>query len=120
MRRHLDLHPHAQIALAVALQIFHPAALQPEQRAGLRAGGNPDGGPAFQGGHLDFGPERGLHKTDGNFADQVVALAGKDLVMFDAQKDVQIAGRARRETPPRRCLGNAGANRPRRRPECGV
>ena len=72
-----------QITLAVALKIFQAAAFQPEQRAGLRAGGNFNHRPAFEGRHLNFRAQRSLYKTHRNFAEQIVAFARKNLVRLD-------------------------------------
>ena len=95
---HLHRYAHAQITLAIALQIFYAAPLQPAApSAGCRRG-NLDGCPAFQRGHFDFGPERRLHKTHGNFADQVIAVARKNFVVFHAEKNIQVTRRPAAET----------------------
>ena len=93
MRRHFHLDAHVQIALAVALQIFHALALDAEGRAGLRAGGNFDRGPAFQRGHFNFRAERGLDKTHRHFAEQIVAVALENFVRLDVQDHIKIARR---------------------------
>src|ERR1039458_112131 len=98
MRRHLDLDANVQIALAIALQIFHAAAFESQQRAGLRAGGNFDRRTAFERRHFNLRAQRGLHKTHGNFAEQIVAVARKNFVALDVQENIQIAGRPAAKT----------------------
>ena len=48
VRGHFHADAHVQIAVAVALQILHAFAAQPEHGAGLRAGGNLDRGFLLQ------------------------------------------------------------------------
>src|SRR5258708_6688895 len=45
------------------------------------------------GGDLDCGAERGLGEGDRHLAEEVRVLATEDLVLLDAQDDVEIAGR---------------------------
>ena len=54
MRWHFDLHADMQIALAVALLVFHAATLHAKHRARLRAGGNLDRRAAFERRHFNF------------------------------------------------------------------
>jgi len=49
---------------------------------------------AVDGRHADLAAERGLDETDRHFADQIIAITLEDLVRFNEQNDVQIAGRA--------------------------
>jgi len=109
-RRNFDLNAHVQIAVAIALQIFHTVAFDPKGRARLRAGGDLYRCPAIKRGHFNFRAESRLDKTDRHFAEQVVAVALENFMRPDMQHDIKIGPVARRESRLRRCRRNAGAN----------
>ena len=93
MGRHLDCDADVQIAMTVALNIFDTFAFKPKHRTRLSARWNLDVGFAIEGGDIEFGPEGGLHKTNGHFAKQIVAIALKDGMRFDVKHNVKIAVR---------------------------
>jgi hypothetical protein len=64
-RRHFDLDADVQIAVAVALQVFHALAFDAEGRARLRAGGDFDRRPAVERRHFNFRAERAWTKLTG-------------------------------------------------------
>ena len=90
-RRNFDLNADVQIAVAIALQIFHALAFDAKGRARLRAGGNFNRRPAVERRHFNFRAESRLDKTDRHFAEQVVAVALKNFMRLDMQHDVKIA-----------------------------
>ena len=83
-----DINADVEVAITIALDIFHSFGFEPEHRAGLCAGGNSDGGLAVQRGHFDFRPERRLHKAHRHFAKQIVAVALKNFMRLDVEHDV--------------------------------
>ena len=92
-RRHLDLDAHVQIAMAVALQVFHALALDAERRMRLRAGGDFDDRPAIERRHFNFRAERGLNKTHRHLAKQIVAVALENFMRLEVQHHVKVARR---------------------------
>ena len=91
-RGDLDIDADVKIAMAIPLDVLDALAFEPEHRAGLRAGGNFDRGPAIERGHLDFGAQRRLHKANRHLAKQVVAVPLEDLVRLYMEHHVEIAG----------------------------
>ena len=88
---HFNRHAHVQVAMTMALEVLDTFSFEPKHRARLRAGRDFDGGAAIEGGNFDVGPNGGLDKTDRHLAQQVLAVALKDLVRADMQDDVQVA-----------------------------
>jgi len=86
---HLNL--DEQIAEPSAFQVLDPPAFQPENLAGLRAGGNLELLGAFEGGNLDGNAESGLDERDRNFAIQMILLAHEEIVLHDLDGDVEIS-----------------------------
>jgi len=91
MRRHFDVYPHVQVAVAVALDIFHSLATQTEHRPWLRAGRNLYAGLSIQGRDFDLGAKSGLDEAHWQFAKQIIAVALKDVMRFDMEDNVEIA-----------------------------
>src|SRR5208282_294090 len=87
------LHHHANhlIAAPIAMQIDDALALEPQHFARLGAGGNLELDLAVQRRHVDFASERRLRKADRHFNDDVVFLAGEELMLLDVDDDVQVA-----------------------------
>src|SRR5438552_1724834 len=104
MGRHLDVHPHVQIAHLIALNIFHAFAFEPENGSRLCARCNSDVRLALQRWHLDLRAQRGLDEVDWHFANQVVAVALKNFVRPDVQDDIKIS----RRPAPNAALAVAG------------
>src|SRR5580658_2421353 len=74
------------------MRIRQALALFPENLPGLCSLGNLQLFLALQRGHLDLLAERGLRKTDRNFADQVRTAAFEERMLFHVQKNVKVAG----------------------------
>ena len=88
---HLDIRPHQQVAVAVALHVFDSPAFQSKYGAGLGPRRHFDQGFAGERGHLDLRAQGGLHKADGHLAIQVVALALEDFMLLDMDDDGQVS-----------------------------
>jgi len=88
-----------EVALAMSLDIADTPAFESEGGAALGAGGQADQGFglsasfAVEGRNFDFGAESRLREIDGYFADEIVAFALEDLVIFNVDDDIQVAGR---------------------------
>jgi len=81
-----------QVARVAAAHAFDAFAAQAELLAGLRALRDVDGGFAAQRGHFDLATECCFGEADRHRTVQVIAIALKDLVLLDADLDVQVAG----------------------------
>src|SRR6266581_4831831 len=103
MRGDLDVYPHVQVPMSVALDILDAFAFEAKHRSGLSAGRNFDGRMPLERGHIDVRAQRGMNKTDRNFAKQVVAIALKYFVRFDMHHDVKVA----RGRSPQTCFAIA-------------
>src|SRR5205814_5341438 len=93
LRWHLNINPHVQIAVPVALKVFDAFALEPEHGARLRAGGDFEQRFAVERGHFDFGSQRRLHEAHRHLAQKIVAVALEKFVGANVQDDVKITGR---------------------------
>ena len=91
LRGHFHVDADMQIAVAVALKIFHTFAAQPEHRVGLCASGDFDRGLVGERGHLNLCTQRSLDETHGHFAEQIIAIALENLVRLEMQHHVEIA-----------------------------
>src|SRR5437773_2475254 len=65
---HLDIHPHVQITMAIALYILDALSLEPEHRAGLSARRDLDAGLAVERRYFDLGAQGGLNEADRHLA----------------------------------------------------
>ena len=88
MRWNLDLHAHQQIAVSIALHVFDTLAFKAKDHAGLGARGHFDLGRIGQRRDCKDAPQRGLRKTAGDIACQIVPFATENLVALDVQNDV--------------------------------
>src|ERR1700747_1601762 len=95
LARHLrwDNHAYADVKIAApAMRIGQALALLAENLSGLRSFGNLQLFLALQRRNLDLLTERGLPKTDRNFADQIRTTALEERMLFHVQKNVKVAG----------------------------
>ena len=90
-RRNLDNDADMQVAVAVALDVFHPLASQSKNGSGLGAGWDIEPRPAAEGGHINFGAERGLREADRYLALKVIAIALEKLVLLHVQENIQVS-----------------------------
>ena len=88
---HFHVDADVQIAVAVALKVFHALAAQAEHRIGLCASRDFDRGLVGESGHLHFCTERSLDKTHWHFAEQVISIALENFVRFEMEHYVKIA-----------------------------
>ena len=90
----LDRRLHRDVAIQVAgvagAHAFDAFATQTELLAGLRAFGQVNRRFTRQGGYIDFAAERRRHDADRHVAVQVVAIALKNVVLLEADFNVQI------------------------------
>src|SRR5881409_2578204 len=94
LRWNFDRDSHMQIAPPITLHVLHALAFEPEHRAGLCAAWNFNLSSAVERGYFDIYAERRLNKTDWHLANQIVALALENFVLFDMQDHVKISGRS--------------------------
>ena len=80
-----------QITRVARTHAFDAFSAQPELLAGLCALGNVDGRFATERGHINFAAQCGLGEADRHRAVQVVAIALKNVVLFQTDLYVQIA-----------------------------
>ena len=80
---HFDDDTDVQVAVAVALHVFHTLASEAQDGAGLCAGGDVDARLAAKCRHLYLGAQRCLHEADRHLAEQVVSVAFENLVVAD-------------------------------------
>src|SRR5262249_22505118 len=92
LRGHGHAHAREQVAAAVALQARRSAALDAQELAVLRAGGNLERDAAVGGRDLDRRAERDLVEGHGYVEHEVVASPLVELRRLDARDDVEIAG----------------------------
>src|SRR5580704_11141677 len=76
------------------MRIRQSLALLAENLSGLRSFGNLQLFLALQSRNLDHLAQRGLRKTDRNFADQIRTAALEECMLFHVQKNVKVARRA--------------------------
>lgn len=91
---HFDVHPDTQVAMAVAFEVAESFAFQTENGAVLCAGRDSDLRRAVECWHFDVGAQRGLRKTYGHIAQEVISVASENIVRFDVEDDVEVAVRA--------------------------
>src|SRR6185369_634615 len=91
--RRFDRHMAVQVAGVTRAHALDPLAAQAELFAGLGAFGNVDRSLALQRRHFDFAAQGRPRETDRHHAMQVVAVTLEDLVLPQANLDVQVARR---------------------------
>ena len=74
--------------MAVPLQVFQAPTLDAEDGGRLGSSGDFYDCRALERGHFNFRAQRGLHKADGHFAEQIITIALEDLMRLDMQHDV--------------------------------
>ena len=95
LRGNFDFHADELIARAIAPQAGRAETLEPEDLVMLGPGRDlDDRAVALQRRHLDLRTERGGGETDGNFTDDVIALAGEGRMRRDMDQHIEVAGRA--------------------------
>ena len=77
-----------EVSMAEALDVFDAFALEAESGAGLGAGRDFDVRLAAQRGDFHLRAESGLHEAHRHFADQIIAVALKDVVRLDVEDNV--------------------------------
>ena len=92
--RRLDDHPAEQIAGRATAHGFDALLTQSEYAPRLCLRGNLDRGVAIERGNLDRAAERGGRKAHRDLAGQVAAVPLEDLVLADADLDVEISSGA--------------------------
>ena len=97
-----DVHEHAMVAVAEALEHGHPLAAEDADVAGLGARVELELLGAFERVDRHLRPERGLHDREVDLGEDVVPLADESLVRPDVDVDVGVAvaaAEARRRGP---------------------
>ncbi|KAF4530304.1 hypothetical protein B566_EDAN018442 [Ephemera danica] len=94
LHRRFHLHMAVQVARVAGANALDAFAPQAEGLAVLRALGYLDFRLAAQGGHFDAAAQGDAGQAHGHVAVQVITIALEDLVLLDANLDVQIARRA--------------------------
>src|SRR5881628_1207745 len=95
LRGDFDFHADELIARAIAPQAGRAEPLEPEDLVMLRPGRDVDDrAVAFQRRHLDLRAERGGGETDGELADDVVALASEGRMRGHLDQHIEVAGGA--------------------------
>ena len=90
--RHFDGDADEELSVAGSAEMGHAFAAEFEDGAGLRAGGDFDGGFAVEGGDMDLAAERGGDKGHRHVAEEVFAVTGEDAVLADVDDDVKVTG----------------------------
>src|SRR3989442_1459135 len=95
LRGDFDFHADELIARAIAPQAGRAETLEPEDLVMLGPWRDlDDRAVALQRRHLDLHTERGGGETDGDFTDDVIALAGEGRMRRDMDQRIEVAGRA--------------------------
>ena len=89
-----DAGDHVQIALAAARHVRHALAAEFEARAWLGAGRNVQVFAPVKRRHLDASSERKSGEADRHLAEQIIALAMKEMMVLHVDDDVEVPGRA--------------------------
>jgi len=87
---HLHRNPDMKVADGAILKVFHSTALEAEQSSSLGPRGNTDTSLPGQGWDIYFAPQCGLHKTDGNVAEEVVVLPFENIMRLDGEHNIQV------------------------------
>src|ERR1700758_3326525 len=88
--RHLDSDTREHVALARAAELRRAAALDPQELAVFRTGGNLQRDRALRRRHVDLPPERGHWEGDRHLDDQVVSAALVGIRGRDPRDDDQV------------------------------
>src|SRR6266850_3592760 len=90
--RHGDVEVHELVAAAAGAQVRHTLSAQPDHLTVLRPGRHADGRlDAVDRRHRELLAQRGLGRRDAQDVDQVVAFAPEQVVVLDADEDIEVA-----------------------------
>src|SRR5690606_29463152 len=92
--RGLDDHPAQQVAGIAALHRAHALAAQAKQLSTLGLGRYLELDPTFERRRVDLAAKRRGRERDRHLAIEVVAFTREDRMGFDADLDIEVAGRS--------------------------